>query len=304
MLVIGLLAWRRLRPSVEILSLVMFRSAPLEADEAAVRGLLRRVLGHGFEMSRLPLSDHAATAYAVKREEGPPLGLIDARHPYCGPDELRELLEKMEHPVAREALARHTSWFAVDMMAPAPRDEAGRVEVLVQLARIAAELMDDKVLLLFRRDRQQLGLIGPETEELLRQGKIAELFADRDVSSAIVSVRSDDALVNAAMDEARRRLPEFLDAIREQRSPNGIYGFKARFAAGDGGAECIWLSLKSVSATHLIGVIENFPKAAHIPAKGETVRVPLGDVVDWAWQEAPGKTHGLFTERALAEAHK
>jgi uncharacterized protein YegJ (DUF2314 family) len=121
--------------------------------------------------------------------------------------------------------------------------------------------------------------------------------------SDLNSYSGDDVEMNAAIQEARRRLPQFRRALEAdaRRIIPLIEGalVKARFeSATTGAAEHIWLEDAGFEDEKIVGTVSN--EANNIPelCKGDWVTVTLDAVSDWACRQG-GRTFGGFTIRVM-----
>ena len=109
--------------------------------------------------------------------------------------------------------------------------------------------------------------------------------------------------MNAAIEEAQRRLPEFrhaLDVDSRRVIPN-IEGalVKARFeSAITGAVEHMWLEDAGFEGRSIVGTLANQPKNIPELSKGEWVTVGPDAVSDWVYRQA-GRTYGGFTIRVM-----
>lgn len=300
---LGLLAWfliSRRKGERPMLSIVLIRSTPRRLTEADARGIFRRVFASDFEMFPMPLPDGHGSTYAATLPNLPPIAIIDSHIPYWGPDESTAEHEQFENPQVRDSYRSHTGWCAVDLVGEYPTDEKLRETFLVMLARVAAELHDEGVTLLMLRDTGALALPDEKTEEMLKSGQLAELFADDSLNRPLIHVSADDQQINAAMAEARTRIPELISAF-DRLGPNADppVMFKARFVTSEQNHEYSWCRMTARESSHLVGINENVATSPGVPQQGETVRVALDDVVDWAYFLPNGKAQGFFVERII-----
>lgn len=117
------------------------------------------------------------------------------------------------------------------------------------------------------------------------------------------SYRGDDAEMNAATEEAQRRLPEFQNAldVDSRRVIPNIEGalVKARFeSAITGAVEHMWLEDAGFEGTNIVGTLANAPKSIPELSKGEWVTVDPSAISDWAYRQG-GRTYGGFTIRVM-----
>lgn len=294
--------------NASMISVVMLRTKPLPLTESDVRGAFRRAFKAEAKVEATPMPDGNANAFMVLSDSIPPLGVICAKIPYMPPDEARDIAEHLEHEVTRNAMTQHTCWVSVDAMgvdSSSGKDIVAGAHALC--AKLAAEFADEDCLLLFLPATNRVAEVTSKAIDQLRAGELDTLFGDDDLHQPIFRPAANDADVAAAMAEAQRRLPEFLNAVSTGAGDQPAL-FKARFdvtqEGGEQGNEYIWLSLKSVSGTGLTGTIENPPLDKSIPPKGSTVTIELGRVVDWLYVDSNKKPQGMFVDRVLLKKQK
>lgn len=300
--VAAILMMRRRGRSGSPTSIVMFRPSARRLSEAEARAAYRRVFKTEPRLDRITMPDGLANGFLLVSDAVPPLAIIDSSRVYMTPEEQAATAARFEHPAARNAITGHKAWVSVDAMGSIGFKQEQRAMAYTLLGPLAAELYDDSCMLLYLPAEKRIAQPGPNVEQMLRDAKIAELFGDDDLHAPIVSVASEDRQINAAIAEAKRRLPEFLNAF-ERSGPASPALFKAAFPTGDGGSdrtsEYIWMKLTEVGDRELVGTIENQPVHRSIPAKGATARVPLDRVVDWVYMDETNKPRGLFVDRIL-----
>lgn len=124
-------------------------------------------------------------------------------------------------------------------------------------------------------------------------------------NSKIVPVESDDAEMNAAMQTARERFPEFwrevsADYMRAIPTLDGSM-VKAYFDDPGGapeGGEHMWVSGVEYDGKIISGELTDTPRHLRSVRAGQQVTFPLERVSDWFYVDG-GKAVGAFTVRAL-----
>lgn len=106
----------------------------------------------------------------------------------------------------------------------------------------------------------------------------------------LMMVESEDPAMNAAIAQAQATLPEWLALLADP--PAGSHNFAVKFPLE--GVEHIWVGGVHREGDVLVGTLSNVP---YLPGwkQGQEVRVPLGDVSDWAYWDAANKAHGYRT---------
>jgi len=113
----------------------------------------------------------------------------------------------------------------------------------------------------------------------------------------------DDPEINAAIEEAQRRLPEFQRALDEdaRRLIPAIAGalVKARFESRITHAiEHMWVEDVGFEDEKIVGTLANEPNSIPELSKGEWVSVSPEDISDWVYRLG-GRTFGGFTVRVM-----
>lgn len=305
-LVVGVVAFAVLRArkrNFTPLSVVMLRSRASNIDAATVRGAFRRAYGVEPSVEPMDLPDGGGKAFVAWSEGIPPLGVICSQVRYFDKAQLAEALAPIEHPEVRRAMSEHVAWVSVDAMGvdmSISKEETRRAQAL--LAKLAGELIDDGCMLLYLTRTCRVAENKPETEAMMRDGRLQELFGDDELHAPVIQVESDDAKIKAAMEEAKKRLPEFVLAF-ERLGERSHAMFKGRFGNEDDG-EYIWLKLQSVEAKALVGTIENHPVNPSIPRKGSVARVAIEHVADWAYVDEKEQGQGLFVDSILLKRRR
>lgn len=281
------------------ISVVMLRTTPRRLTEADVRAAFRRVHKRDPQIQKIA-ADPTTDCWLVVDEELPPVGIIDSRRMYADKEDMERTASRLEHPTTRAALVGHTAWVSVDAMGVnSSIGKKKRAAVYGLLGPLAAELVDQQCMLLYLPAEDRVAQPGEKAEELLREGKTAELFGDADLHAPLFQVEKQDEAINKAIEEARRRLPEFCMAY-ERLGDKANAMIKGRFKTDDdGGNEYVWLSVLGMTDDGFAGTVENNPIAPMIPPKGSRVEIKLDDIVDWAYVDEKGNGDGLFVDRIL-----
>jgi uncharacterized protein YegJ (DUF2314 family) len=116
-------------------------------------------------------------------------------------------------------------------------------------------------------------------------------------------IPEDDAEMQAAMEEARRRLPEFRRAL-DQDARRTIPEFegalvKARVSStATGAAEHIWIEDAGFEDDMIVGTVSSEPHDLPEIAQGDWITVSPEAVSDWVYRHR-GRTYGGFTVKVL-----
>lgn len=109
-----------------------------------------------------------------------------------------------------------------------------------------------------------------------------------------IYIEADDPVMDAAIAEAQRTLPEFLAVLDDP--PRGASEFAIKFPLG--GWEHIWVDNLRHQGDRIVGNLANAPEQeGH--RLGERVSVPLAEISDWAYRAPDGVMQGHRTTRVL-----
>lgn len=213
-------------------------------------------------------------------------------------DDPAAVAEDLVERRVRRAVAEHRAWTSVDVMTWFGDDQTEAAPYRV-VARLLAELADDNVLAVVDPAAQQIFTYDPETERKLRsidpRAELRELYY-----APVISVPDEDPAMIAAVEEARRRWPEFVAAF-EQRSPDVKSPFIVKAPVGPAGnEEFIWIEVTGIEADTIYGNLGNEPAAIPNLKLGDRVRVPVAKLNDWLCL-INGEPCGGFTLKVIAE---
>ena len=107
----------------------------------------------------------------------------------------------------------------------------------------------------------------------------------------------DDEDMNAAIQEAIRTFPLFMQAMQQPDSSLTDFAVKMKFANGDVNREHRWVSDLHMIGGQLFGVLKNDPLHAKGIESGDTLRVVRDDISDWMYLKK-GKLQGGYTMKA------
>jgi uncharacterized protein YegJ (DUF2314 family) len=294
----------RNRREPDLVSIVILRTSPAGLSDASIRAAHRRAYGSEPRIERMPRGP-GMVGIALIAPDAPPITVLDSAEAYMSEEEAAETASRAEHPELRRAILEHRSWVSLDAMGIDARraSKEAMSKVHAYLGRLAAEFIDGNSTLLFRPFDNRVGRAGEAEARLLSAGRCDEAFGDADLHAPVTQTRADDPAINGAMQEAARRLPEFV-ANWKAASSRGPTMIKGRFPAGEGGHEYIWCSVVEETGSGFKGKIENNPVAPGIPPKGTVVEVPLERIVDWAYLSEKNEPVGLFVDRLLMKMNK
>ena len=97
-----------------------------------------------------------------------------------------------------------------------------------------------------------------------------------------------------AVERARTRWPEFLDAFANQRRGK-FFQVKHGFETDAGGTVYVWIRVATIARGSITGVIVDTPEFDIGKRDGDRVSIKEADIVDWLYYDFDGNVTGDFT---------
>ncbi len=216
------------------------------------------------------------------------------------PDAVAESVREIR---VSQAIEQHRAWVAVDIVQWFGEDDAtGRRQGYRMIARLLAELADENCLAVVEPIDGRVFLYDPTTEEKLRSEDPLEALCDW-YYPPVLAIEADDPELQAAVNEARRRWPEFVAAFESRHEEQGgddpPFLVKAPFTDGEH-VEYMWVRVTGIENDVVYGVLENTPANVRSVKEGNRVRVRLDNLNDWMCI-LDGQPAGAFTLQVLAK---
>jgi uncharacterized protein YegJ (DUF2314 family) len=121
---------------------------------------------------------------------------------------------------------------------------------------------------------------------------------ERKGESDIVFVQASDREIEAAMAEARKELPYFIERLQHAKKREE-FSIKARFVSDRGGGEYMWVSHLVYRSGLFLGKINSEPYDMKSLHKGSEVTFEPSQVGDWLIVFENKEYEGFFTGDAL-----
>jgi uncharacterized protein YegJ (DUF2314 family) len=208
-------------------------------------------------------------------------------------DEPHKVKESFKDLRLRRAIEINAAWMAVNLMggtAPDRKPESS----YQQIARLIAELAGPDCLAIYQPHTGLMNAWDPGLEEKLRGPDALGEFA-KPARPPVVPVDGDAPAMKAAVAEARRRFPEFVEAF--QRKDGDHFCVKAPIRGG-GNTEFIWVEVDGLEPGLIHGRLANDPVALGGLKLDDRVEVPVEDLNDWLYMK-DDRPVGLFTRDAM-----
>jgi uncharacterized protein YegJ (DUF2314 family) len=116
-----------------------------------------------------------------------------------------------------------------------------------------------------------------------------------DTFSPVMKVPDDDTKLVESEAEARRRWPEFEQAMKEKLGQDFVV--KAPVTVGDN-TEFIWINVEGLAGDEIHGTLENEPMNLEGLRHGSKVIVGRDVVSDWAFSRE-GEVQGFFSKEVF-----
>jgi uncharacterized protein YegJ (DUF2314 family) len=279
-------------------SLVLLLTAPRHVETPELLALIKRAWN--VDLGSDPaLSDFAAAPkppYGFIQFQGIRFGLIAPEAPYV--QDLAAAAADIADIRTRDAVAAHKAWLSIDLI-EAPVG-VSRAQVYRHIARLIAELVDERTLLVFAPELQRAVPVTPDLARKLRAEDPLAMLTNPE-HPPIFDITPDDPRMAAAVAEARRRLPQFIAAFAARKADQR-FALKKRFVDGPH-AEFMWVRVTAITgpagSESLTGTLDNDPYRVHNIKCGAPVACAAADIIDWLYTDS-GAVQGNFTGAVLA----
>ena len=308
---------RRARAGARFVSLVFLLRQPRPLSENTLRNILSDALGILF-----PVNDDDAENFLIEVPAPPLHGVLAGRVkcfmfragermftinnfavPYM-PDKDEAVAGTPDGRLQRAILA-HNAWISMDLMGEeAYEDEAeearARDSAYATIGRAMAALAGPDCLAVYCPELDRCNEYDESLLDGLRSGDPLAIFEDT-TFAPVLHMPGDDPRMLAAVEEARRRWPEFKDAFAARGDADPPFLIKSKFEEGEV-AEFMWVSVTAIEDDRVSGILENTPNALARIHAGDTVELAAEEVCDWMYSDG-GTAVGGFTQQVIAQHH-
>lgn len=127
----------------------------------------------------------------------------------------------------------------------------------------------------------------------------AVIYLAPQAATAQTTVSTQNEAVNAAIEKAKRTLPDFFARLDKPQRGDTDFQIKIRFVTNQPpNGEHVWARDVRRDGTNVTATITTVPRNIPDLRQGQRVTVPITQVTDWL-VESGGKYHGAYTVRAL-----
>ena len=220
------------------------------------------------------------------------------RVPYM--DDPEEIAEEIQDPCMQAVLKEHTAWISVDCLDEI-EDDTHWVMAYATIGRVMAGLAGPDCLGLYCPEMDACVEYDDSILESLRSEAPLMLF-DEGEYGPVIYYDGDDARINAAVDEARSRWPEFVAAFGARSGEQPPYAVKAKFEHGET-VEFMWVVVQRIDGDTIFGILDSEPRELTHVEPGDAVEISAGAIYDWIYPAGEG-FEGAFTMKAVEEAEE
>lgn len=218
-------------------------------------------------------------------------------------DDAESVAEGVHEARIRSAILEHTAWMSCDLVSWM-EDDGDEEKADVLIGRLLAEFADDNCLAVIDLlDQSVYPFVEEETEAALRSDNPRRALEQLPYDP-VITVSADDPEMLAAVQTARDRWPEFVEAF-ENREEGQHFAMKARFEENEF-VEFMWVTVTAIEGDLVLGVLDSDPADVRSLRCGDRVRVTLENLNDWMYvgdgeQPVGGFTIAVLTKRQRGE---
>jgi uncharacterized protein YegJ (DUF2314 family) len=271
-----------------LISVVFFMAKRMEFTEDELRTVIVKAIGREpIDSQKEIIVTESPTSFI--RVEGQVYMIHRFSRIYV--DDVDQAVAETPDPVGKQAIREHKAWCSIDLnwpQNPGGKEKAGFYK---RMLRIAAELLNSDCLAIYLPETGKLIPVDDGTKSVL-QGDNAFDELNAYQPDPVISMKDDDALLEAAAQEARKRWPEFARAFAERNSDSRSFAVKAPFRDGEE-VEWMWLEVTSISPDVVEGNLGNRPGLVKNVREGDLLRVPVTIISDWIYLKEERQVGGF-----------
>ncbi len=278
--------------------LLLDRPVPVTAErlaEVIAQETGRKVVivkkGDGMPVGDLILTAETPAHYAV-RIDGVSYAFHAIEHPYV--DNPQTVAQDFPDLRLRKVVVEHKAWIAMDIL----DTEKANEQTYGTLARVLAHFVGVEFLAFYLPGENEFVPCSAESavKHLRAKAPVAAIVGA--IQSPMIHIDEDSPELKASVEEARRRFPEFVEAL-EKRTGEGFY-VKTLLRSNENG-EHIWVRVSSVKHGWVRGTVGNEPVDLKGYQLGSAVEFGEEAVEDWMFSRN-GEPVGLFSRTAFEHA--
>lgn len=279
--------------NMPMISLVLLLDKPREIDKISLDPLLKLVLKTDYTLVDQPIPDFAKdTTTMLLQYRNYVFSIMSVNRQYF--DDSDNLADKISFLQLKNAISQHKAWFAIDLInAMGPMNIK---EIYQIIGKLIAGIASDDCLAIYCPDGNKINIYSADIKGILASENPLEAFGEM-TCDPVINVSIDDEKMKVAVEEAKRRLPEFLEMYK-CRKPDQIFAVKAEFKDGDE-SEFMWIMVERIDADSFSGPLSNEPAIVKNIKENNMVTIKFKDLNDWMVTEEADIIAGGFTTAVL-----
>lgn len=291
-----------------LISLVYLLSEPRFPNEVTVRDCVSNALEFDFGDEAFQAAESIFSVKDSHSRSGDlqqfliriPQGIfavIVSSAPYVA-DPKKFARETIRDKRLRSAIENHQAWISVDRVG-APPAAAEKREAYQVIGKLLGAMAGPDCLAIYSPELETCNEFDPSLIQRLHSVDPLGLFAEP-TFEPIIEIEEDNPEMLRAVEEARRRWPEFVEAFR-RRQNHGDERFivKSEFREGNR-SEFMWVGVSALRDEGVVGVLMNDPHELVGFHRGQQVTLPVETVNDWLFPSEKNEMVGGFTLRVLS----
>jgi uncharacterized protein YegJ (DUF2314 family) len=188
---------------------------------------------------------------------------------------------------------------SVDLMDD-PSSSDDRAEAYYTIAQILSALAGPDCLAIYCPELQRCNEFDLSLIDSLSSPNPLALF-EEPTFEPIIEISDKNPRMAAAVTEAIKRWPEFVEAFQNREDPTDeSYIIKAEFREGRN-CEYMWVSVEEITESAIHGTLMNDPHELLDFHRGARVGIEFDRLNDWIYSGEGGSHEGGFTLDVLAE---
>jgi uncharacterized protein YegJ (DUF2314 family) len=219
--------------------------------------------------------------------------ILCVRKPYF--DDLDAITSEIIELRLRKAVAEHRAWVSVDLMTDYP--DADLRDPHWYIGNLLAALANGDTTAVVCPAERQMRAWDRNVLNTLRSDNPLDAFRVAPDKVPVIAIDDDDPRMLAAVEEARRRWPEFVAAFR-QRQPGQKFAVKVPIRDDEDHTEYMWLTVLRVDDDQIHGKVDNEPVEVKSVRLGSKVTASQHELNDWIFVDGE-RMLGGFTVKLL-----
>lgn len=265
----------------ELISVVLHFRRPLHLGNDSLQSAIIRAWGRDVSKD-LKESLTVLGRICFISFDGMILHLTNTVNPYCPAEYIEQALMEFSEMRQKKVVQEHKAFLAIDLMRPKNPDKKSKEACYRRMARLAAEfIVDDNFLGVYL---PETGHLRPFDNAVIKALRSEQPWKELEEwgTEPVVEFADDDPKVKAAVEEARRHWPEFVQAF-EHRTADQVFSVKAPFTDGER-TEWMWVIVSAIEHDAIKGRLGNAPLNVRGVHENDPVTVQGVEIGDWVYQ--------------------